>query len=169
MTNQVEEFLAFFDILEHASIVHGLGDRTLLFDAAHLDAHVLCFDHHDGTEWAEGLLKAVTNLLGQVFLHLQTMREDVHHAWYLAETHNVAIGNIGHVNLAEERQDVVLAERVELDVLDHNHLVVVLMEHGRFEGGNRIHRIALGEFEEGACQPFRRTLQAFSCGVFADG
>lgn len=169
MTNQVEEFLAFFDVFKHTCVVHSLCDRALLLNAPHLDAHVLGLDHHDGAEWAEGLLKAVTNLLGQVFLYLQAMREDVHHAWYLAETYNVAIGDISHVNLAEEGKDVVLAERVELDVLDHNHLVVVLMEHGRFEGGNRIHRIALGKFEECACQPFRCALQSFSCGVFADG
>ena len=169
MTNQIEEFLALFDVFEHSCVVHGLGDRALLLDATHLDAHVLCLDHHDGTEWAEGLLKAVTNLLGQVLLHLQAMREDVHHAWYLAEPHDVAIGDVGHMNLAEEGQNVVFAERIELDVLDHNHLVVVLMEHGRLEGGNGIHRIALGEFEEGTCQPFWRALQSFSVGIFSDG
>jgi len=37
-------------------------------------------------------------------------------------------GDIGHMHLAKERQHVMLAEREYLDVLDDDHLVVVLVK-----------------------------------------
>ena len=37
-------------------------------------------------------------------------------------------GNVGDVRLAEERQDVMLAHREEVEVLEHDHLRVVLDE-----------------------------------------
>jgi len=39
------------------------------------------------------------------------------------------LGSVPDVAGAEERQHVVLAKAVEGDVLDHHHLVVVLVEH----------------------------------------
>ena len=84
-------------------------------------------------------------------------------------TMHVAIGNIGHVHLTKEGQNVVFAKGVELDVLDHHHLVVILMEDGRFEGGNRIHRITPGQFEEGARQTFWSALQSLTLRVFSNG
>ena len=108
--DHIQEFLALFDVFENTGIVDGLGDGSLLLDATHLDAHVLSLDHHDSAKGIEGLLEAIANLLGQVLLHLQTVGEDVHHAWNLAETHDVTIGDVGYVYLAEEGQDMVLAE-----------------------------------------------------------
>ena len=167
--DQVQEFLALLGVLENTGIVDGLSDGSLLLDATHLDAHVLSLDHHDSAKGIEGLLEAIANLLGQVLLHLQTVGEDVHHARYLAESYDVAIGNIGHVHLAEEGQNVVFAKGIELDVLDHHHLVVILMENGRFEGGNRIHRITPGQFKEGARQTFWSALQSLTLRVFSNG
>jgi hypothetical protein len=37
-------------------------------------------------------------------------------------------GDVGDVHLAEEREQMVLAQRVHLDVLDEHHVVVALLE-----------------------------------------
>ena len=48
-------------------------------------------------------------------------------------------GNVGDVALAEERQQVVLAQAVEVDVLDDHHLVII-------DGEQRVveHRVDVG-------------------------
>ena len=70
----------------------------------------------------------VDGLWGQ--LHLQAAGADLDGPWDLAKAHNLVVRNVGHVGLAVERQHVVLAHRVHLDVLDENHLVVGLLEEG---------------------------------------
>jgi hypothetical protein len=104
-----------------------------------------------------------------VFLHLQAVREDVDHAGYLAQTHNVAARYVGYVYFPEEGQDMVFAERIKFDVLDYNHLVVVFMEHGRTKCGYRIHVVAFGEFEESPSHSLRCAYKPFTFRVFPDG
>jgi hypothetical protein len=45
-------------------------------------------------------------------------------ARYFAQADDFAVGNVGDVHLAEEGQQVVLAEAEHFDVLDDDHLVV---------------------------------------------
>ena len=90
---------------------------------------MLGFNDDDSTKRIEGLLKALTDLFSQVFLNLQTMREDVNHTWYLAETNDITIRYICHVHLSEEGQDVMFAELIEFNTFHHHHLVVILLEH----------------------------------------
>ena len=145
-----------------------MSDRTLFLNATHLNAHMLCLNHHDGTKRIECLLKTITNLFGEVFLHLQTMGEDVHHTRNLAEPYNIAIGNVCHMHLSEERQDMMFTKGVELNVLHHHHLIVFFMEHGRLECSDRIHRITSCQFQKSACQTFRSALQPLTLRVLTN-
>ena len=70
------------------------------------------------------LLDRLGDLDGEPLLHLQPAREHVHEARDLREADDLAVGEVGHVGLAEERQQVVLAHREDVDVLDDHHLVV---------------------------------------------
>ena len=65
------------------------------------------------------------DLRRQPFLHLQPPREHVDEPRNLAEADDLAVGNVGDVALAEERQQVMLAEAVEVDVPHDNHLVIL--------------------------------------------
>ena len=65
------------------------------------------------------------DLHGEPLLHLQPPREHVDEARDLREAHHLALGNVGHVGLAEEGQEVVLAEAEDVDVADDHHLVVL--------------------------------------------
>ena len=62
---------------------------------------------------------------------------------------------------------MVLAERVELDVLDDNHVMIGLAEEGRAEYGYGVFGIAACEFEPCASDAYGRLEQSFALGVFA--
>ena len=65
------------------------------------------------------------DLVGQPLLHLQAAAEGIDDARDLAEADHLRARQVGDVALAEERQQVVLAEAVEIDVLHDDHLAVV--------------------------------------------
>ena len=65
------------------------------------------------------------HLMREPLLHLQPPREDVDQPRDLAEADHLLLRDVGDVALAEERQQVVLAEAVEVDVLDDHHLAVI--------------------------------------------
>ena len=74
------------------------------------------------------ILHGFGDLLRQPLLNLQAAREHVHDARNFAEADHLLVRQIGHVNLAEERQHVMLAHAEELDVLHDHDLVVFHVE-----------------------------------------
>ena len=71
------------------------------------------------------------------------------------------------MGFAVERQHVVLAEGIEVDVLDDDHLVVVLVELGRVEHSHRVHGVTAGEGEHGLGNALGCLEQTFALGIFA--
>lgn len=130
--NDMHKLLAGFRVFhEGTGEVGGGGDGVLFLDAAHGHAHVLCFYDYSDTEWLEGVLDAVFNLLGEAFLNLKATCVGIDDTWYFAEANDLAIGDVGNVGFSDEGYEVVLAERVDFDVFDDDHLTVVFVEHGR--------------------------------------
>ena len=83
-TQKAHEFLPGGEVIEHTAEVARGGDGVLFLHTSHLHAHVFGLDYdHDALRF-ERLLNAVLDLLGQSFLHLKAMTEDVYHAGYLA-------------------------------------------------------------------------------------
>ena len=70
-------------------------------------------------------LNGLRNLLREPLLDLQAARENVHNPRDLAQADDLVVGQVGHVHLAEEGQQMVLAQAEELDVLHHDHFVVL--------------------------------------------
>ena len=126
MSYKVHKFLPRFGLVESPAKVRGSSDAMLFFHATHLHAHMagLYDDHY--AKRLECLLDAILDLLGQSFLHLQLVAEYIHHANHLAQACDIAIWDIGHVGFAVEWQHMVLAHGIEIDVLDDDHLVVIL-------------------------------------------
>src|SRR5215510_1192020 len=99
---------------------HGTGDRerVLLLHAAHRHAQVCALAHDGHTHGIDLLADRFRDLVGHALLDLQPPREDVDEPRNLAQADDAALGNICDVTLAEERKEMVLAEAVEVDVLD---------------------------------------------------
>src|SRR5262249_31622769 len=75
--------------------------------------------------------------------------------------------HVGDVALAEEGQEVVLAHRVKVDVLDHHHLVVLLGEKRLVQDIVYALSIARGEVLPGLGHARWRLLQALPRWVLA--
>lgn len=71
--NKVHEFLARLCLIERTREGGGGCYGVLLLYSAHLHAHVLGLDDDHNAHRVEGVLDAVLYLLGQSFLHLQTV------------------------------------------------------------------------------------------------
>ena len=65
----------------------------------------------------EHLLDRLGDLHGEALLHLEPAREHLDEPRDLREPDDAAVRDVGDVDAPEERQQVVLAEAVEVDVL----------------------------------------------------
>ena len=74
--------------------------------------------------------QGIGNLNGQLLLDLQTTRENIHNPRDLGKADDFAIRDVGDVRPADERQQMMLAHRIELDVLDQNDLARIGIEDG---------------------------------------
>ncbi len=123
--DEVEELgsrlLVFFE--EAAQCARGGGGVDLL-DAAHLHTHMARLDHDGDPFGIKRLHDRFGDLLCQLLLDLHTAGEDIDDTRYLGETHHLAVRDVGDMGPPDDRQQVVLAGRVELDILDEYHLIV---------------------------------------------
>ena len=109
----------------------------------------------------------VGDLVGEPLLHLQPPGEEVDDAGHLGEPQDLAVRDVGDVRPPEERQQVVLAERIELDVPHHDHALVGLGEDRVADGLRHRHVVALGEEAQRRLHPLRRLDESFAPGVLA--
>ena len=72
------------------------------------------------------------------------------------------------MGLAEEGEEVVLAHREDLDVLDHHHLVVGDGEQGLVEAGLEVEPVAAGQEAQGLLDPIGGLEEALAIGVLAE-
>ena len=80
---------------------------------------------------------------------------------------DLGAGQIGDVTAAEEGQEVVLAEAVDLHVADDDHLVVLCLVEGVANDVARVDGVTASEERERAGDPVRRIAQAVAARVFA--
>ena len=80
----------------------------------------------------QGLDDGVGKLAGDAFLELRPGGDGAHDARQLGQAGDMAAGarDVGDVGRADERQQVMLAHRVEGDVAHQHHLVVMVVLHG---------------------------------------
>src|SRR5687768_970264 len=105
---------------------HGAGHckRVLLFDAAHRHAQVSTLADHRHAARVDRLEYRLRDLVRHALLNLQAPREHVDEPRDLAQPDDPRIRNVRDMTLAEERQQVVFAQAVEINVLDDDHLAV---------------------------------------------
>ena len=71
------------------------------------------------------------------------------------------------MDLAEEGQHVVLTERIEVDILDDDHLTILLAEHRRAEDLLRVFARSRGEEAHSLSDALGCLHQALTLGIFA--
>src|SRR5207237_5093274 len=111
----------------------------------------------------------VGDLRGGPFLYLRSLRVSVDEARELRQAGDPAVvaGDVRDVRAPVERNEVVLADRVERDVADEDHLVVVGFERDD-EVARRILREPREDFGVHLGDARGRTHQTVAVGVFPD-
>ena len=96
-------------VVEHAQ--HGAGHRRrrLLLHAAHRHAQVGALADDGHAERGHRVVDGLGDLAGHALLQLQPPREHVDQPRDLAQPDDAAVGHVGDVALAEERQQVMFA------------------------------------------------------------
>ena len=149
---------------------HGAGDglAVLLFHAAHLHAEVARFDDNANAFGADFFFDGLRDLAGHALLNLQAARKHVDQARDFAEAEDALVGQIGDVGLAEERQQVVLAQAEEFDVFHDDHFVVGDGKRGAVHDGIEILVIAAGEKLQRLFKTLRGLAQTLAVRIFPD-
>lgn len=113
------------------------------------------FDNYAHAVRVDGLTDGQGDLLRQSLLDLKTATEDFHNpkretrrsksgkiekkkVWWakpgqLGEAENFAVGQVTDGHFADEGDQVVLAHGEHFDILDKDHLVVILVENGAIQ------------------------------------
>ena len=81
-------------------------------------------DHYSDAARIELSVNGMDNLGSQVFLGLQTAREDFDYAGQLRQAHNAIIRQVGNVDMAVERNHMVLAMGEKLDISYQYNVVI---------------------------------------------
>ena len=104
------------------------GDRIGLLYSPDLHASMRCFNDNGHPYRVERVLDAVPYLYCEPLLHLEPACIGLYDPGNLAQPCDIAVRYIGHMSLADERHDVVLACGIQLYVLHQHHLLVFLFE-----------------------------------------
>src|SRR3954470_3001564 len=144
--NQCQELLARRQMIaehaEHRGRHHG---RVLLLHPAHHHAEVARLDHDRDALRVDRLHDDLRDLLGEPLLELQAARVEIDEPRELAYAEHLAVRQVADVAAAEERQHVVLAHAVDLDVLHDDHAAGVLREERVVDHLRRLGAVAVGE------------------------
>ena len=130
---------------------------------------MLALDHDHHAQRIEVLLQRVRDLVGEALLHLQAAREHIHDARNLAQADHLVTRDVGDMRLADERQHVMFAHRVVLDIShdDHFTLAVFHLEHRAVDDRLDVLTVAFEQLIVHLGDPVRRAQQAIPVGVFA--
>lgn len=104
------------------------GDRIGLLYSPDLHASMRCFNDNGHPYRVERVLDAVPYLYCEPLLHLEPACIGLYDPGNLAQPCDITVRYIGHMSLADERHDVVLACGIQLYVLHQHHLLVFLFE-----------------------------------------
>ncbi len=112
------------------------------------------------------MLDGVGDFPRKVLLDLQAPGEHVDDARQLRQAKDLAGRNIGHMGLADKGQQVMLAQRIQLDVLEDHHLVVVGSEQRTVDDFLQVLLVPMTQILHGLGSALWRVEQTFALGVF---
>ena len=128
---------------------------------------MLCLNNNHHAQGLQGFLDGLANLQCHAFLHLKAVRETVDHTGNLAQAGNVSVGDVGHMHTSVERQHVVLAQGIEVDVLHNNHLAIVFLELCRIEQRHGVLTVSACERGHGTRHTLGSLEESLTRGILA--
>lgn len=149
--NYAEELRSSLGVLLKAP-PHRTCRRTCpnLLYTPHDHAKVAALHHHSDTQWVHCLHNCISNLSRQPFLHLKAPRKHLSYSCQLRQPNNFTIRNVSNVHLSSERNHVMLAKRVNVDIPYHDHLLMgVFFKHSPVCYSWHILRITLSHEHQG--------------------
>src|SRR5512145_1781256 len=143
MADKLHELLAASTIFVKDAQYRAVGDDgILLLHAAHHHAEVACFGDHRHARGLQHFHQRMRDFGSHTFLHLQASRKDINDAGDLAQSHDAAVGHVGHVTFAVKRQEVMFTHAVKIDILDDHHLIDVFLEQSVVQDLHHVGAIA---------------------------
>jgi hypothetical protein len=141
-------------------------------------------DDDSNALWLKHLREGKRDLLSEALLYLEAAGEHFGDAGEFGEADDAAVGDVADVHLdgwfsnrldqtrrwtylAHERDQMVLAQGEDLNVLHYNHLVVVLVEDSAINDVSQILLVALGEEQQGLRIALRCVQQPLTVRVLA--
>src|SRR3989454_871682 len=115
----------------------------------------------------EAYHQRVRHLVGETLLHLEPAGKHLDHPWDLGETDQATVRQVGDVGPAEKGQQVVLAQRVDLDVAHADQVLVPLAVQRVTDHVRDGHVVAAGEPFERGLDAGRRLPEALPARVLA--
>jgi hypothetical protein len=143
------------------------GERVLLLDTAHRHAEVRALHDHRDAQRIDLLADGLRNLVRHTLLDLEPPGEDFHQPRNLAETDHSLTRDVGDVAPAEEREQVMLAQTVEVDVLDDHHLAIIDGKQGAVDHGIDVGLVAAGQELQRLLHASRRTNEPLAVRILS--
>ncbi len=127
---------------------------------------MLRLNNYRYTKGIQRLLNSIQYLMRHPLLHLQAAGKDINHARKLRQACNPTVRDIRYMCLPKERKHMMLAKRVQFNILHNHHLAIALMKFGAVQNILRVHAIALCDELHRLCNALRCLQQAFPLRVF---
>ncbi|VTZ59980.1 conserved hypothetical protein [Sinorhizobium medicae] len=129
---------------------------------------MLGFDHHRHAPGHEGLIDGPGDLRRHCLLRLQAAGVNIDDTGDFGKAEHATVRQVGDMGLADNRHHMVLAMRIERDVLfEHDIIVAGDFLEGSAEHVFRREIVAAENFPICLGDTRGRVLQAFSCRIFA--
>ena len=139
----------------------------LLLDSSTGHAMMLSLDYDHRTASLEDGHDVGGDLRGHSLLDLQSAGIDLDQPGQLADANYILAGDVGDMDAPIEREHVMLAHGIELDLPEHNHLVASAICECGFEYILCTHLIAAVHLIERTPHSCGSVLQAFALRVFS--
>ena len=106
----------------------GDGHAPRLLDPPDRHAEVIGLDDDDGAPGPQPSVQGIGDLGRKTLLELGAAGVALHHPGQLGQPHDLTVGYVADVGFADHRQEMMLTGRIEGDVSDEGHLVVILLK-----------------------------------------
>ena len=129
---------------------------------------MLCFHDHCYAGRFETSHEPFGNLRGKIFLDLQAPGENIDNARHLGKADHFPVRNVGDVRPTNEWKQMMLTERIKLDVLNQYDLTRVRLEDRMINDFAEILSVSLRQKFHRARSAIGRALQTLAIQILAN-
>jgi hypothetical protein len=156
-------------VFKSAQKTGGLHDRVLFLNASHHHAKVFRFYYHGHARGLQAIHERLGDLGCKILLNLQTPRENIDNARHLGKTNHLPVWKVSHMRATDEGKQMVLTQRIKLNVFDQDDLTRTGLENGPVDDLVEILPITLREKLQRAPRPIWGSLETLSINIFPNG